>query len=172
MDDKKNIKTLKPTVQVKNKEQEQIAELQKKLDEQTKIAEENKSKYLRALADYQNFENRTLNERMQLIKVANSGLILRLLPFLDMLDKAEIFIKDQSLKMVKDQFEKILKEIGLEEIELIGKEYDPILSEVVDMVEGEKDNVIAEVLRKGYIYNEKILRIAQVKVSKKTEVKK
>jgi molecular chaperone GrpE (heat shock protein) len=48
-----------------------------------------------------------------------------------------------------------------------GKEYDPNNAEVIDMVEGGKDNVVVEVLRKGYELNGKIIRIAQVKVSRK-----
>jgi len=126
-----------------------------------------KSKYLRALADYQNFEKRVKEEKDQIIKNANGDLILRLLPFLDSLDKAEIFVKDEGLKLVRDQLLKVLVEAGLEEIPVLGKEFDPYSAEVVDMVEGEKDNIVVEVLRKGYKFNGKVLRVAQVKVSKK-----
>ncbi len=125
-----------------------------------------KNKYLRALADYQNLEKRVRDERYELIKIANQGLLIKILPFLDNLEKAEIFIKDQGLKISKDHFLQILKETGLEEIDLLNKDFDPNLAEAVDIVPGEEDNKVMEVLRKGYKFEEKILRIAQVKVSK------
>ncbi|MDO9027663.1 MAG: nucleotide exchange factor GrpE, partial [Candidatus Roizmanbacteria bacterium] len=129
-------------------------------------AEEFKNKYLRALADYQNLEKRVRDERYELIKIANQGLLIKILPFLDNLEKAEIFIKDQGLKISKDHFLQILKETGLEEIDLIGKDFNPNLAEAVDIIPGKEDNKVMEVLRKGYKFEEKILRVAQVKVSK------
>jgi len=157
MDDKKPDNKKKPSAEKVNKDPE----------ETKKPEEEFKHKYLRALADYQNLEKRIHDERGEFFKNANKNLILKLLPFLDSLDKAEVFIKDEGLKIVKEQFQKILQQEGLEELEVLGKEFDPYTSEVVDMVEGEKDNVVVEVLRKGYQFNGKILRVAQVKVSKK-----
>ena len=130
--------------------------------------EEFKNKYLRALADYQNLEKRVQEERVNVRASAEIGLIIKLLPFLDTLEKAEVFVKDEGLKIAKGQLEKVLIESGLKEIEVVGKEYDPYTAEVIDMVPGEKDNVVVEVLRRGYKMTDKILRVAQVKVSKKT----
>jgi len=132
-----------------------------------KERDEYKNMYLRALADYRNLEKRMIDERTELIKRADASLILKLLPFLDHLQKAEAFVKDDGLKIVKDDFVKILKELGLEEINVVGKEFDPHQAEAVDLVEGDKDNIVVEVLRKGYMFEGKILRIAQVKVSRK-----
>jgi molecular chaperone GrpE len=92
---------------------------------------------------------------------------VRILPFLDNLEKAEIFVKDEGLKISKVQFLQILKEAGLEEIDLLNKEFDPNLAEAVDIVPGKEDNKVTEVLRKGYKFEDKIIRVAQVKVSKK-----
>ena len=126
-----------------------------------------KSKYLRALADYQNFERRMRDERTEISKIAQTSAVIRLLPFLDNLDQAEIFIKDKGLQMIKDQFYNTLKEMGLREIEMQGKEFDPHTAEAIDIVEGDTDNIIVEVIRKGYECDGKVLRPAQVKVSKK-----
>jgi molecular chaperone GrpE len=136
-------------------------------DNKKQIVEEWKNKYLRALADYQNYERRVKEEKEELVRQANRGLILKLLPFLDSLDKAEVFIKDPGLKMIKDSFNKVLKESGVEEMDLTGKPFDPYLSEAVEVVAGDKDNIVLEVVRKGYRYHDKVLRVAQVKVSKK-----
>lgn len=138
----------------------EIEKLKKEVDEW-------KNKYLRALADYQNFENRVKEERLALIKSANLNLILKLLPFLDNLEKAEIFVKDEGLKIAKDHLFQTLREVGVEEIEVLNKPFDPITSEAIEIVKGDKDDMVVEVLRKGYKLGEKILRVAQVKVSKK-----
>lgn len=132
-----------------------------------KQAEEYKNKYLRALADYQNFEKRMREERIDLIKSASLNLVLKLLPFLDNLEKAEVFVKDEGLKIAKDHLFQTLKEVGVEELEVLNNPFDPMTSEAIDIVKGEKDNIVVEVLRKGYKFGEKILRVAQVKVSKK-----
>lgn len=152
MQDKKTKKSTQPNLEI---------------DALKKAVEECNGKYLRALADYQNFENRVREEKTELIKTANKQFILKLLPFLDNLNKAEIFLKDSGLNMIKNNFLDILKEEGIEEIDIVGKEFDPTIAEAVDIGEGEQDNLVLEVLRKGYTFQGKVLRIAQVKVSKK-----
>lgn len=136
-------------------------------EEMKKQVEEYKAKYLRALADYQNHERRVQNQRVELVALANKELISKLLPFLDDLNRAEAFMQDKSLVHIKNSFMKVLQEEGLKEIDVLDKEYDPYTAEVLDMVPGEKDGVVVEVLRKGYTFNEKLIRVAQVKVSKK-----
>lgn len=169
MDDKKPKKAEKPGIIDQEKHE---AASKKELEECKRNTEELKHKYLRALADYQNLEKRVQEEKEHIIQNANTHLILKLLPFLDSLNKAEIFVKDQGLKIVKDQFYKVLADSEIEEIDVLGKEFDPYTAEVVDIVEGDKDNMVVEVLRKGYKFQDKILRIAQVKVSKKKDPQK
>ena len=125
-----------------------------------------KNSYLRALADYQNFEKRVGKEREELLKSASRRMITKLLPLLNNLEKAEIFVKDPGLKLIKDELEKILKEEGLEEIEVAGSIYNPEVAEAVEIIDGEQDNKIVEVIRKGYKLNNKVIQPAQVKVSK------
>jgi molecular chaperone GrpE len=147
----------------KKKKEEKI----KELENLKKELEDYKNKYLRALADYQNLEKRVIEEKELIVKTANKNLILKLLPFLDALDKAEVFVKDQGLKIVKENLIKVLKEIGVEEIDVLNKPFDPMTSEAIDIVASDKDNIVVEVLRKGYKFQDKILRVAQVKVGKK-----
>jgi len=162
----------KKTVKPKNEEKKleiETQELELKLEVETlkKALDDCKTKYLRALADYQNLEKRVIQEKEEVRRFANSMLILQLLPFLDHLEKAEIFIKDPGLKMIKDNFGNFLKNQGLQEIDILNKEFDPNLAEAIDIVQGDKDNQVIEIIRKGYLYHDKILRVAQVKVSKK-----
>ncbi|GIW64131.1 MAG: protein GrpE [Patescibacteria group bacterium] len=146
--------------------EKEIIDLKNQIEELKKQVEDIKNKYLRALADYQNLEKRIIDEKEKIIKNANKNLILKLLPFLDILDKAEVFIKDQGLKMAKDELLQVLKEEGLEEIDVLNKVFDPEVAEAIDIVKGEKDNIVIEVLRKGYKLNNVILRVAQVRVTK------
>jgi molecular chaperone GrpE len=129
--------------------------------------DEFKNKYLRAIADYQNLEKRVGEERFELMKMANKNLLVKILPFLDNLEKAELFVKDPGLKISKDHFMQILKETGMEEIDCLNKDFDPVVAEAVELVPGESENKVVEVLRKGYMFEDKIIRVAEVKVSKK-----
>lgn len=137
------------------------------IEELKKLVEEYKHKYLRALADYQNFEKRVNEQKEEQIKNTTKKIVLNMLPFLDNLEKAEVFLKDEGLEMIKKQFQQALEKEGLKEIDVLGKEFDPHLAEAIDVVEGDKDNIITEVARKGYMLGDKVIRVAQVKVSKK-----
>ena len=149
------------------KKTEEIQKLKKTIEQLKEELEEYKKKYLRALADYQNLERRVDNEKKEVIKTANEKLLLKILPIIDDLQKAEVFIKDDGLKIVKENFLKFLKDEGVVEIEVLGKEFNPQLAEAVEVVRGEKDNIVVEVLRKGYRLGDKIFRVAQVKVAKR-----
>ncbi len=130
--------------------------------------ETSKKQYLRALADYHNLEKRINDAREETIIQATKRIVLRLLPFIDNLEKAEVFIKDPGLDMIKNQFHKTLQEEGLTEIQILGKPFDPHQAEAVEVVQGDSDNVVAEVVQKGYMLGDKVIRPAQVKVSKKS----
>lgn len=149
------------------KQQTEVEKLKEEIQRLQNEKEEYKTKYLRALADYQNYEKRSTEARTVSEKNACKHLLLKLLPFLDHLEKAELFVKDEGLKLIKNQFDQTLRDTGLKEIEVIGKPYDPYTAEVVEVVQGNTDNVVTEVVRKGYMYGDEIIRVAQVKVSKK-----
>jgi molecular chaperone GrpE len=130
-----------------------------------------KNSYLRALADYQNFEKRVEEKNEEIVKNASKRVILKLLPFLDNLDNAEIFIKDPGLNIIRENLLKTLETEGLEEIKLDGQKFNPEVAEAVDTVEGQDDGKISEIVKKGYKLNGKIIRPAQVKVIKKVALK-
>lgn len=134
----------------------------------TQERDDYKNKYLRALADYQNLDRRMRDERVEIRKAAEASVILDLLPFLDTLNQAEVFIKDPGLKMVKDTFIQQLASMGVKTIDVLNKEYDPYTAEAIEVVAGEQENIVVEVVRNGYMLFDKILRPAQVKVSKKS----
>lgn len=137
-----------------------MAKDQTKSEPKTKELEE---KWKRALADYANLEKRVQKEQSEFTKFSNSLLLGKLLRVLDSLYLCVKNIRDKGLMIVLRQFEDILKGEGLEEIEAEGKTFDPHLMEVVEIIEGPKDQVMA-VVQKGYRLNEKVLRPVKVKV--------
>ncbi len=124
-----------------------------------------KNKYLRALADYENLEKRTENQTTDIYKRANKKILLKLIDILDVINQAEVFVKDAGLKLVKDEFEKLLAGEGVKRMELEGKEYDPYVAEVIEMVAGGNSNTVSEVVKNGYTLHDEVLRHAQVRVS-------
>ena len=68
--------------------------------------------------------------------------------------------------LIKKQLEDSLKSLGLEEIETIGKQFDPKMHEAVEEVEGAEPGVIVEEVQKGYSFQDKIIRVAKVKIGR------
>ncbi len=136
-----------------------------KHDESQKKIDELESQLKRTLADYQNLEKRTIEERRELIKSASKGLILRLLPTLDTLILAKQHVKDEGLDLSVKQFTDALKNEGVEKIQTIGQNFDPNTMEAVETRQGEEGKVLDEA-RAGYLMNGKVLRPAQVVVGK------
>ena len=128
--------------------------------------EEWKSKYLRALADYQNLEKRVAVNRAEEFKLAAKNFILKILPVLDVLENAQKQIKDKGLELAVKLFHEVLKKEQVERIEVVGKKFDPYLMDCVDVAESEKENEVIEELRAGYRLWDKVIRPAQVKVGK------
>ena len=134
-------------------------------EEDPRIAELN-NKYLRALADYQNLEKRMHTAIEQTRAMTQKITLSRFINLLDDMEKAEVFVQDQGLQMVMKQFQQILNDAGVEELDLLDKPFDPYTAEAIEVVAGEMDNVVAEVVRKGYRIGDDVIRPAQVKVTK------
>jgi molecular chaperone GrpE len=121
------------------------------------------SKWKRALADYHNLEKRIDKEKEAFVKFSNAQLLQNLLPVLDDFERAEQHLKDQGLTLAINKFKEFLKNEGVEEIKARGEEFNPHLMEAMEMVSGPKNRVV-EVVSKGYLLNDKVLRVAKVKV--------
>jgi molecular chaperone GrpE len=145
---------------------EKKPDLSQELEEEKKQKDDFKNSYLRALADYKNLEHRINSERANMRDYVKRQVIEEFLPVLDTMSQAEIFIKDPGLKMVSNAFTQTLKNLGVQEMELLGTEFDPHFAEAVEAVEGPEDNIIVEVLQKAYAMNGQVIRPGRVKVSK------
>jgi molecular chaperone GrpE len=137
----------------------------KKKSELEKRIEDLENSWKRALADYDNLRKRVDKEKGELIKLANAALLDKLLAVLDNFEQVEKHLKDKGFKIALDQLRAVLKEEGLNEIEVLGKNFDPESMECVEVVDGEK-NLVMEVIAKGYQLADFILRPAKVKVGK------
>ena len=121
----------------------------------------------RALADYQNLERRVEEERRLLTQLSSAIVVEKFLPVLDNLESAQAHLNDQGLELVIKQFKDVLTSEGVEEIPAVGLTFDPKLHEATEVIEGENDNLIVNVARKGYKINDKVIRPAQVVVERK-----
>ncbi len=135
----------------------------KKVEELEQQVIELETSWKRALADYKNLERRMELEREQIGLFATEILVKKLLPVLDNLELTTKHLKDQGLELTLKDFSQILKDMGLTEVEALGKDFNPNEMEAIDMVEGEKNKVL-ETLQKGYVLNNKVLRAVRVKV--------
>lgn len=155
---------------VKSKKESLVEKEKKKYNELN-------DKYLRVLAEMQNIKRRNSEEVSKLLKYESEDLIKDLLNVLDNFERAITINSDTSseeLKKYLDGFEMIyasligiLKEKGVKEIECLNEEFDPLYEEAVLTESKDKvsPNIVIDVLQKGYIYNDKVIRPAMVKVS-------
>jgi len=122
----------------------------------------------RALADYDNLRKRIEREKETFEKVANLKLVIKLLPVLDTLKKAQGHLKDEGLGITIKGFEDSLKGEGIEEIGVSrGDEFNPEIHEAIDVGEGSASGKIEEVLAGGWKFIDgPVIRHAQVRVSK------
>lgn len=125
-----------------------------------------KNKYVRALADYQNLEKRTHSEKEETRKFAVEVFLRSLLPVVDTLEKAGKHVGDEGLNLGLRELWTILSDFGVTKIETSGKVFNPHEMECIEVVAGEENKVIEELLP-GYKLHDKVLRVAQVKVGKK-----
>lgn len=153
-----------------------INDLKEKLKECQKVRDEYLASWQRERADFLNYKKGELERVAELVKYADTGIILKILPILDNFEKAEQEIplekqKDKLLEgvlQIKRQFKDFLKNQGIEEIKTVGENFDPNFHEAVEMAdskEGESGKVIEEV-KKGYKLQGQVIRPAKVKVSK------
>ena len=130
--------------------------------------EEWKNKYLRVLADYQNLEKRSQNEKSEIRKFAAEVVVMRLLPAIDTLVKAKAHIEDVGLTLALKELETALSELGVTKIDVVGKQFNPHEMECIEVVPSQagEDTMVVEELLPGYKLHEKIIRVSQVKVGK------
>lgn len=139
-------------------------EIEKELSSLKELSKQLDNNYKRALADYQNLQRRTQEEKADWIRMATKDFILKLLPVFDTLMLATKHLNDKGLSLSVDQFLKVLSAEGVTRIETTGQDFDPMLMEVVTTKEVDKKDKgkVIEEVRTGFLYNETVIRPAQV----------
>jgi molecular chaperone GrpE len=168
-------KSKEKKVEEASKDDVEIIEEEPKADP-LKEAQEQAEKYLdmarRLQADFDNYRKRTERENEEFRKFASAGIVKDLLTIVDDLDRALEHAEEGSdlvagIRGVRTNLMKILENNGLQEIPADGK-FDPNYHEALCTVDGEEDDMVAEVFQKGYTLNGKVIRYTKVKVTKKT----
>ena len=128
---------------------------------------------LRTAAEFDNFKKRTERERAGVAEYAKANVIKELLPILDNIDRAAA-LEDKTgadyikgIEMIVKQFEALVGKLGITEVAKAGDTFDPNCHEAVMHIEDETlgENVIAEVLQKGFKIGDTVIRPAMVKVA-------
>ena len=125
-------------------------------------------KYLRVLAEYDNYKKRTQKEKSDIYTIAVADVIEAVLPVMDAICRAAEMEKDsEGILLIKKQLDDVLKQIGVEPINAVGEKFDPQLHDAAADVEDEKygSNTVIEEYAKGYQYKEKVIRHSVVKVA-------
>ena len=149
----------------------ECAQWEEKAKEMTAQAEDMKDKYLRTLAEYDNYRKRTAKEREGIYADAYADCIKNLLPLLDNLERASQFTEGdqvaQGVKMILGTLPDILGKMNVCAFGAPGETFDPEIHNAVMHVDDEQygEGEIVEVFQQGYKYGDKIIRYAMVRVA-------
>lgn len=154
---------------------EEITELIKKARERDEYLD----KMQRTRAEYLNFQKRKEKESQDLRRFAVQGLVVELTSILDNFERAIQSTKEskdfdkllEGIQLVEGQFSKTLEGCGVKPIETAGVPFDPVMHEAVMEEEDNKQlhHTVTLILQKGFLLNDRVIRPAKVKVSKRTD---
>jgi molecular chaperone GrpE len=140
---------------------------------QNDVAEQ-KDKYLRLYSEFENFRRRTSKEKLELIQSANEQLIKSLLPVVDDFERAEKSFRDKNDKdlegffLIHSKFKKTLDQYGVKAMTIEpGTPFNADVHEAITQIPAPAENLkgkIVDVVEKGYLLNEKVIRFAKVVV--------
>lgn len=131
-----------------------------------------KDKYLRLLAEYDNFRKRSLKEKLDASAEATAKAAVEIISVIDNFERAMAAeCTDENYKkgveMIYGQFTDVIKKLGVEEIDSLGKPFDPNLHNAVSQTEDESfgENTVSQVYQKGYKLGDRVIRTAMVVVA-------
>ena len=146
----------------------------KKIEELEKICLEHKEKYLRLLAEWENYRKRTIKEQSMSVKYGREDIICKILPILDDFYRAEKARektkKNDGFSLIQQKLIDVLEKEGLQKIQTqIGQDFDVNEHEAISQIPIEKKELkgkIIEELEVGYMLNAKIIRFSKVVIGK------
>ena len=145
------------------------------LEEAQQQIDELKDKYLRSVAEFDNYRKRTLKEKAELILNGSEKAIAAVLPILDDMERAiangekteDLNVLREGMSLIYTKFQKVLESIGVKEIETADADFDTDVHEAIAMVPGmgdDKKGKVLDCVQKGYQLNDKVIRHAKVAV--------
>ena len=131
-----------------------------------------KDKYLRLMAEYDNFRKRSAKERLDISASVKADTVADILPVLDNFERAlgtetQDEAYKQGIEMIFKQFTDAMAKLGIEAIDPVGEVFDPNIANAVNQIEDPElgENVVAQVFQKGYRIGDKVIRYAMVVVA-------
>ena len=145
------------------------------LEEAQAQIDELKDKYLRSVAEFDNYRKRTLKEKAELILNGSEKAIAAVLPILDDMERAiangekteDLNVLREGMSLIYTKFQKVLESIGVKEIETADADFDTDVHEAIAMVPAmgdDKKGKVLDCVQKGYKLNDKVIRHAKVAV--------
>lgn len=159
-----------------NEELTNEQKLEKELEAANKAIEEQKDKYLRLSAEFDNYRKRTMKEKAELIKNGGEKTISAILPILDDMERAlqnaqkseDIQAVCEGIELISQKFQKVLAQEGLEKMEPVGEAFDTDFHEAIALVPApseEQKGKVLDCVQTGYKLNDKVIRHAKVVVA-------
>ena len=146
-----------------------------KKDKKDQLIEELTDKYKRTFAEFDNFRKRSEKEKSAMYGMGAKDVVEKILPVMDNFERGFATVTDEQkedpfvkgMELIYNQMVQTLEELGVKEIEAQDKEFNPDFHNAVMHVEDENvgDNIIVEVLQKGYTYKDTVVRHSMVKVA-------
>lgn len=145
------------------------------LEQAQEQIEELKDKYLRSVAEFDNYRKRTLKEKAELILNGSEKAVGAVLPILDDMERAiangektdDPKVLREGMSLIYTKFQKVLESLGVKEIETADADFDTDVHEAIAMVPGmgdDKKGKVLDCVQKGYKLNDKVIRHAKVAV--------
>jgi molecular chaperone GrpE len=157
-------------------EDSSLQALQQELAEQKKQSAYHREQWMRSAANLENYKKRVEKERSELLKLGQGALIAQLLAVLDDLERAILTLPaplhaltwSDGLALIERKLHLVLEQHGLKEIESLGKAFDPTVHQSILVEETTEypDGEVMAVLQKGYLFHDRVMRPAMVRVAR------
>lgn len=155
--------------------EEAASEEESKEEQKKDEAAQESERYMRLMAEFQNYKRRAAKEKTDTLQYANEKIVADILPVLDNFERAltteteDIEGYAKGMQLIFEQLYKALENAGLEEIKALDEDFDPNVHNAVmtDNIEDKDDGKITKVLQKGYKLRDKVVRPSMVAVNKK-----
>ncbi len=174
-EEQKDTENLSENAETVTAETAEDKQLQDSENECLKQLKDFQDKYIRLMAEFDNFRKRTLKERTELIKTAGEDILVNILPVVDDFERGlQVIDKSEDLESVKqgihliyNKFRDFLNQRGVKEIESVQQPFNVDVHEAITKIPAPTEDLkgkVVDVVQKGYILNEKVIRFAKVVV--------